>query len=247
MTRRIVSYSIGLFCLLGVVIVAWWGFNQRSSPGPLHPSHANVSDLRGNNGCTACHGSGAIAPSSARADSLANACLACHELISNQVAAKSGIHGTLDAAAFNRCETCHKEHLGDALPLVPEAAFRAVGIVDQDLYDHAHVKTADHPWSLHGKHDQLTCSECHPSADATSISKGEHRFLGRTQVCTECHDDAHKGELGTNCAECHGQERPFKESPLFKHPDTFPLRFGHANRVCSDCHVAPKVFTGLSL
>jgi len=247
MTRRIVSYSIGLFCLLGVLVVAWWGFTQRTSPGPLHPSHANVSQLRGNQGCTACHGEGAIAPSHAGTDSLANACLVCHELISNQVAARRGIHGTLDAAAFNRCETCHKEHLGDTLPLVPEAAFRAVGIVDQDLYDHAHIKTADHPWSLHGKHDQLTCAECHPSADAKSISKGEHRFLGRTQVCTECHDDVHKGELGTNCAECHGQERPFKESPLFKHPDTFPLRFGHANRVCSDCHVTPKVFTGLSL
>jgi hypothetical protein len=239
MKHRALSWSIAAICLLGVSLVAWWGFQQRVSPGPLHPSHANVAELQGNKGCNACHGDNAIAAG----DSLAKACVVCHDLIGSQMARRTGIHGAIDAARINSCETCHREHLGDAMPLVSETAFHDAGIVDPEMYDHAHVSM----WLLTGKHDQLTCKQCHPNAEALNVEKGQRRFLGQSQVCTACHDDVHKGELGVACAECHGQERPFKESPLFTHPESFPLRFAHANRLCSECHTTPMVFSGQSL
>lgn len=239
MKQRALSLTIGLICLGGVGAAAWWGYQQRTSPGPLHSSHINVVELRGNNGCNACHGTGAINAG----DSLASACLDCHTLVADQLKHLTGIHGNLDARTVNRCEACHHEHLGDAMPLVSEVAFRSAGVVDSELYDHSHVPK----FNLHGAHDRLACVKCHPIANEPVVKQGEHRFLGFSQDCVACHEDVHKGELGPDCASCHGQERPFKESPLFKHPESFPLRDGHAGRQCSECHTEPKVFTGLSL
>jgi hypothetical protein len=239
MKQRVLSASIAIICLGGVGAAAWWGFQQRTSPGPLHPSHVNVSALQGNKGCTACHGSGDIAAG----DSLASACMDCHSLIADQLKHLTGIHGSMDTAQMNRCEACHHEHLGDAMPLVSDVAFRLAGIVDWELYNHSHVPK----YELNGAHERLACVKCHQIADAEVVKQGEHRFLGFSQVCTACHEDSHKGELGTKCAECHGQEKPFKDSPLFKHPESFPLKDGHSVRKCSECHTTPQLFTGLSL
>lgn len=238
MKHKILSGGIALVCLSGAMVAAWWAFQQRSSPGPLHSSHAAINELRGNQGCTACHGSGSIVAGS----SMAAACNVCHTLIADQITSQVGIHGTLKDFQQRRCEACHREHLGNAASLVSEESFRAAGIADMDYYNHVHVPG----YSLSGAHDRLACVKCHTLADSVGVAEGDHRFLGLSQECVTCHEDVHKGELGLKCAECHGQERPFKESPLFKHPDTFPLVDGHAGRKCSECHTTPKVFTGAS-
>lgn len=238
MRHKLLSIGIALVCLLCVAAVGWWGFVQRTSPGPLHATHNAVRELRGNRGCTACHGSGAIAAS----DSLAAACNVCHTVISDQLAQGTGIHGTHRGEKATRCESCHREHLADAIPLISDASFKNAGIPDRDLYDHAHVPS----WLLTGRHGQLMCRECHPAADNQRVSKGESRFLGLTQACTRCHEDVHRGELGAACAECHGQEAPFKDIPYFSHPAAFPLTEGHSRRLCSECHTTPQLFTGLA-
>ncbi|MGD9790189.1 MAG: hypothetical protein AB7Q00_01975 [Phycisphaerales bacterium] len=170
------------------------------------------------------------------------ACLVCHEPIEKQIITRSGIHGSLQKPLDRACAVCHHEHLGGNVALVSDAAFREVGVVDREIYDHSHVGGL----SLQGAHDRLECTKCHANAKTEFLREGQKRFLGLDQTCTTCHDDVHKGELGPNCAECHGQLEPFKKAPLFAHPETFPLNDGHSGLLCSQCHFEPKVYTGLT-
>lgn len=221
--------------LLAVIgAVAWWALKERASPGPLHPSHANVATLQGGSGCAACH----LDDDFASQSRMEEACNACHTLIAGQMSTRKGIHGSIDPALATTCTECHKEHIGDTLPLVPAIAFERAGAGPPELYEHAHVGGL----SLTGKHAELGCIKCHVNAENAMLIEGQRRFLGLTQACTGCHNDVHKGELGNDCAKCHGQERPFKEVPAFQHPKSFPLVDGHAHRRCSECHTTPGQF-----
>lgn len=239
MKRSRLSQATVLACLVAVAIAAWWGFQQRSSPGPLHPSHAMVAALRGNAGCNACHGDGEIVAGA----SFETACNSCHEEIGGQIERRQGIHGALDRDAVADCAACHHEHVGESLALVSTLAFQRAGIADPALYDHAHSGGL----ALEGRHIELDCAGCHVQARNLAIEEGHHRFLGLAKECTACHNDAHKGELGNDCAKCHGQEKPFGEAALFAHPKTFPLDGGHDRLKCSQCHTTTAVYTGLSI
>ncbi|MFO0833053.1 MAG: cytochrome c3 family protein [Phycisphaerales bacterium] len=240
MKHKGLSISIALVSLLAVGAVAWWGFNQRTSPGPLHPTHAALKDLRGNRGCDACHGKGT--EGEAMKTGMARSCLECHAPIRGQIDGSSGIHGALAEGLRRACEKCHREHLGQTIALVSDNSFQLAGVPLADKYDHGRTAGG---WHLEGKHLRLECQNCHKSAYETMLGKGEFRYLGLQQTCVPCHEDVHKGELGGDCASCHGQERPFKESPLFKHPERFPLVGGHRAPKCGDCHTEKGVFTGL--
>ncbi len=231
---------MALVSLAAVGAVAWWGFRQRTSPGPLHPTHAALKELRGNAGCDACHGKGV--EGEAMKTGMTQSCLACHEPIKAQIDTASGIHGALAKDLRNACEKCHREHLGMSIALISDNSFRLAGIAQFEKYDHAHTPGGYH---LEGKHLELQCQNCHKTAYETMLGKGEKRYLGLAQTCVPCHEDFHKGELGNDCAKCHGQQRPFKESPLFHHPDTFPLNASHRAAKCIDCHTEKGVFTGL--
>ncbi len=228
MISRGVSISIAAVTLLGVAGVAWWGFTHRTSPGPLHPSHAAVDELNGNRGCNACHGPGKIIAAS----TLDGACTKCHTAIADDANKARGLHGQMGATELSRCESCHHEHVGDAVPLVSSASFRLAGVADVAAYDHKHVPG----FGLNGAHIGLACGTCHTRWEKPVLASGETRFMGLSQTCARCHNDPHKGELGSDCASCHGQEGAFKLSPLFAHPKSFPLEDGHAKRQCSECH-----------
>ena len=214
--------------LAAIAAAAWWALEQRSSPGPLHPSHASVAALQGNAGCAACHIDDELA-SHAR---MAEACNACHLPIRDQLVTHKGIHGALSPELAGNCAECHTEHIGDTLPMVTVLAFERAGAGPPELYEHAHAGGL----TLVGRHEELACTGCHVNAMNAALLEGQRRYLGLTQQCTGCHNDVHKGELGNDCAKCHGQERPFQEVPSFKHPSSFPLVDGHARRRCSECH-----------
>lgn len=238
MTGKGASMMLALMLVALVVGVAWWGFRHRTSPGALHPSHASVGALRGNRGCDACHGTGEIV---ARAP-FAGACNECHVEIARSMEGGTGLHGSLAPEVRASCEACHHEHVGDLAPLVSAAAFLRAGVEKFEEYDHRHAES----WGLHGAHASLGCVACHALAETPTLPEGSERFLGLAQACTGCHEDAHQGELGSDCASCHGQERPFREAALFAHPETFPLTRGHAGLACTDCHADARNFTGQS-
>ncbi len=97
---------------------------------------------------------------------------------------------------------------------------------------------------LVGAHAATACWRCHPGAQVGN-------FAGADAKCEGCHagqylrasyDHVTAGAT-TDCDRCH---RPTAWKPaLVEHPSTFPLSFGHANRLCTECHTPPN-YAGLS-
>ncbi|HEX6812925.1 MAG TPA: cytochrome c3 family protein [Planctomycetota bacterium] len=208
---------------LGIVLVFTWRDlrGHRSAPGPLHPGHRQVPELDQGANCLACHQSGAGIDE--------KACMHCHVVIGQQADRKSGLHGSLPPAELARCERCHSEHHGVEVPLIAPHAFPRAGVENVAGYDHRHVQ-----YRLVGAHLALKCEACHEGAEAAEPPKGG-RFLGLSQDCMSCHEDVHRGVFGPDCESCHGQVKPFAQSPGFSHA-LFPLGRAHAKVACIVCH-----------
>lgn len=142
------------------------------------------------------------------------------------------------------CVRCHSEHNGITFSLLhwdPSPA----------KFDHS--KTG---FALDGKHSGLTCNKCH---NATNVQQSQRAslqvkdptrtYLGLSPSCASCHEDKHKGQLGTNCAQCHNSE-DWKDARNFDHSKTkFVLTGQHRQTPCQKCHLpdtsgVPK-FAGL--
>lgn len=216
---------LSLLSLAAVAVVVWIDLRRGTSPGPVHPSHAQVRSLRSSwRGCEDCHGD--------EATPLAAACNDCHTEIAEQERSGRGLHGSLDAAVLARCGSCHVEHHGAELPLVPDAAFEAAGFPLAD-FDHGMTD-----FRLEGAHDALACERCHETARLPSLPEGTKRFLGATQDCAACHEDVHRGRMSSDCASCHGQSQPFEQVAAFVHTERFALVGQHAGQACASCHPA---------
>lgn len=208
--------------LLLVLAFTLWDLRRAGAgPGPLHPAHAAVAALDGGRNCSACHRSGEGVD--------AAACARCHAAIAAQGEARRGLHGSLDGETLQRCERCHGDHHGDQVALIAPHAFARAGVDDPERYDHRHVD-----FRLAGAHASLACERCHAAARAAAPPAGG-RFLGLDQDCASCHLDAHRGAFGGDCADCHGQERPWPEAPGFAHA-RFALQGAHAQVPCASCH-----------
>jgi hypothetical protein len=241
--------------LVSAALVTWYALHaarEEPGPGPLSRVHAALPELRGAEGCVSCHGVGALGDAEPTA-AMQAACVQCHTEIGAQLALASGFHGTLTGGGD--CARCHGEHLGrDFEPNSPHT-FVSAGFESRAAYDHRGLD-----FGLAGAHARLDCVVCHVHADRTSealaalaskhgtarTAADEHpfgRFLGLSQACTTCHEDAHAGRLGPACAECHGQERPFVEAARFAHTEAFPLAGVHAGHACTACHAEGSAHT----
>ncbi|MGH7740459.1 MAG: hypothetical protein ACRENS_00390 [Candidatus Eiseniibacteriota bacterium] len=81
---------------------------------------------------------------------------------------------------------------------------------------------------LTGAHSAAKCMACHSSLD---FSQGK-------QLCASCHQDPHRGEMGTDCARCHSARSFVDRSAMVRqHQSTrFPLTGSHAQIDCEGCH-----------
>ena len=80
---------------------------------------------------------------------------------------------------------------------------------------------------LTGIHAEVACSDCHTGGI----------FKGTPQDCFSCHavDDAHAGQFGKKCAECHTPDE--WTNVKFDHSlAAFPLTGAHSSVPCTDCH-----------
>jgi len=111
----------------------------------------------------------------------------------------------------DKCETCHTE-----------AAFKTV------KFDHGR----DTQWVLRGKHRDAKCDSCHKADYKGSLY--QEKLVTRCFACHE-RDDAHKGQLGSDCANCHS-ESTWRESPFNHDKARFQLRDKHAKVECKSCH-----------
>ena len=88
-----------------------------------------------------------------------------------------------------------------------------------------------------GAHAELECAKCHGKA-LSNLTPGND--------CSACHekDDAHEGNLGFTCKDCHYEGFPWTQV-LFEHnsQSSYVLEGKHQAVSCEKCHTdAPRVF-----
>jgi hypothetical protein len=175
---------------------------------PLEGKHAAVA-------CASCHKGAAPAPRVAAAKRTVDfrgarpECASCH----------ADVHrGQLGTS----CQTCHSA-----------ASFQL-----------ATFRHPRFPEFFAGGHAKASCDKCHaadPKAAATQLANGRtvpaRRYKGVSLECSSCHKDPHLGQVGTNCASCHGVDSAKYAPNLFDHAKTrFPLTGKHVALECSKCH-----------
>lgn len=215
---RIWLATLSLLAVIALVLVDL----ERTSPGPIGRTHAQVAELAAQSKCEACHGG--------MFQEMADACAVCHAEIGEDLATNTGFHGTLAGVDATSCSLCHLEHLGEERRLVDERSFALAGFATREAFDHASIE-----FELEGSHAELGCADCHADADAELLVVGQKRFLGLDRACVACHEDVHAGRIVRECAACHGQEHPFAEVAVFEH-DGFVQDGAHAEVGCQECH-----------
>jgi hypothetical protein len=197
--------------LVATAFAASAAFGQ-VSPGPLARPHAK---FEGNTNCTKCHASSKGAGMDAR-------CLDCHDAIRTLRAAGRGLHAR---DGKDNCAKCHPDHAGADFALVDFPASGPAGF--------QHDRATG--FALAGKHAAVKCAECHQARNRTG-SFSAASWLGLTASCEPCHQDAHKGALGPDCARCHNP-KAWSDVAGFDHAKTdYPLTGKHAAVACAKCH-----------
>ncbi|MBP6211038.1 MAG: hypothetical protein KA473_16520, partial [Anaerolineales bacterium] len=173
-------------------------------------------------------------------------CMACHDGVDSR-----GSNFDHDKVAFHlsgkhilaKCSACHvnARNLAD-LKATPQACFSC-----HEKDDHHNGQlgtdcaachfptgwvpaTVDHSkfaFHLDGEHAKADCVDCHKNGV----------FKGTPMDCVSCHvdDDAHDGELGTQCAACHSPTG-WKPANVDHSKFAFHLDGEHAGVDCVDCH-----------
>ncbi|MGB5555863.1 MAG: hypothetical protein WBM83_14500, partial [Flavobacteriaceae bacterium] len=101
-------------------------------------------------------------------------------------------------------------------------------------FDHDTTK-----WPLTGKHQQVSCRECHFNENAENKKLTGQKFANLGTDCITCHENVHGDTFAvdgvTDCKECHVTLSWFPKR--FNHDLTdFPLEGQHAKIACSACH-----------
>lgn len=133
-----------------------------------------------------------------------------------------------ECVACHRSDDAHKGSLGtDCAACHQESGWKGTA-----RFDHARSR-----FPLLGKHADADCKACHKTS----------AYRETPVDCIGCHraDDKHRANLGEACGACHG-ERSWK-IPRFDHGQTrYPLRGGHLQAACSDCHADATRYRGTS-
>jgi hypothetical protein len=87
---------------------------------------------------------------------------------------------------------------------------------------------AAYGFALTGAHATTKCTACHASLD----------FSQSRKLCVTCHEDPHRGEMGTDCSRCHSSRSFIDRAAMTRaHQSTsFPLTGSHAQLECETCH-----------
>lgn len=139
------------------------------------------------------------------------------------------------------CASCHAdEHRGQFPGRACSECHTQTAWKPASGFDHAKTR-----WPLTGKHAPVTCEKCHTTRQPDPQKPGATFRLFRVVAgkdCVSCHQDTHKGRLGTNCASCHntgGWREAIRagSGKGFDHSRTaYPLQGRHASVSCEKCH-----------
>ena len=203
----------------------------KDTPKACYACHRKTDDQKGHKGlygekCDSCHGTKAWKPSTFNHDAdtkyvlkgkhSSTACKECHtgNLYKDKL--------KQECYACHKKDDKHKESLGtNCAACHVEKSWKETG-----KFDHAQTH-----FPLRGKHAKVECKDCHKS----------QVFKEAPKDCMGCHlkDDTHKANLGTACADCHGEQDWKVTEGRFRHERTkFPLHNAHAapSVKCTACH-----------
>ncbi len=188
------------------------GFSHAKTEFPLLGKHAHVA-------CAKCHES--------TADSRTHKGSGPQPYSASYLVFKPVAHGS--------CTDCHKDPHEGKLGAnctschTPDDWHEVRGATGARAF---HDKTR---YPLRGAHQAVACKACHgPFPGIKAVFKGL-----RFAACTDCHVDAHVGQLGIpspSCDRCHSIEafRPAAYDPAMH--KTWPLQGAHAVVSCAACH-----------
>ncbi|MCC7199508.1 MAG: hypothetical protein IT483_08370 [Gammaproteobacteria bacterium] len=177
----------------------------------LMPGKVSRAHVKQEDDCDLCHDRGDKTRQAAQ-------CLDCHKDVAADVQKAQGLHGRLPNIGRTQCKACHTEHLGRGGDIVK---------FDRASFDHRRTDFA-----LEGAHLSVACTDCH---------KQGKKWREARAACADCHEksDAHRGQLGRDCASCHGKQS--WAGGRFDHGKTrFALTHSHATIACDACHLGGR-------
>ena len=197
------------------------GFNHDTTRFALTGSHKQTK-------CVDCHGSTGKQIFKFK-NVQSKFCIDCHANIHNKQ------FGSTYAA--QSCTLCHT----------------TLNFKERLTFDHDKTK-----YPLLGEHAKTKCSECHkPTPQSINLRWPNFKTKNHTELkpvtlskflfpeikqasCFACHNDYHKGQLSTNCNECHN-EKGWRPS-TFNHntQSKFKLKDKHEKLDCIKCHLQTK-------
>ena len=138
------------------------------------------------------------------------------------------------------CSSCHvDEHRGQLAGRSCDVCHTQEAWHPAPGFDHARTS-----WPLTGRHAVVDCARCHTTtrSDSARLAVTYRVFRGVSTTCTSCHDDTHRGRLGTRCETCHSTSSwRGALSTRFDHARTaWPLEGRHAALACERCHAPGK-------
>jgi len=197
-------------------------------------------------------------------------CTSCHSVDAPKFAAVGFSHASTNFALLGKhatveCSKCHKSESG-AFPAASGSAVRFKGVSAECRTCHKdvhlgqlgqHCETCHTPTSFtlarythqgnpefhSAKHATLECKSCHKPEDARYPAGNgvAVRFAGLTSACATCHQDPHRGTLGTRCESCHTTKQWPGASRAFHKSTTFPLEDRHIAVPCASCHINGEI------
>lgn len=146
-------------------------------------------------------------------------CLDCHKEVAVDRAQARGFHGRDRNAMTSDCRHCHTDHKGRGTDIV---------LLDRETFNHVSTN-----FQLTGAHASVRCDGCHAPKE---------KFRKAPSTCIGCHRavEPHKGRLGEDCQNCHG-DKSWRPAKTFDHSKTkFPLVGAHRDVACTACHAGEK-------
>lgn len=161
-------------------------------------------------------------------------CDACHPRVDSQ----------LQMPKFARCDDCHQDPHAGQIVVAGTARdceeCHSLRYFKPSTLGRQYHATTKYP--LEGKHAQVDCAKCHRN-EAAKFGKAAFEFRPVFARCTDCHEDAHKGQLskrpdGGACESCHIVDHfaPSKFSVADHEKTKFPLVERHRDVKCAACH-----------
>ncbi|MBZ0269405.1 hypothetical protein K8I85_14720 [bacterium] len=145
---------------------------------------------------------------------------------------------------FDRCDRCHEDvHAGQTVLAGVtrdcEECHSLKYFKPSTLGVQYHATTK---YPLEGKHVRVECGKCHHD-ESKKFGKAQFEFRPPANACTDCHEDAHHGQLAKRpdkgaCETCHVVDH-FTPSTftVARHEETkFPLKQRHREVECGACH-----------